>query len=163
MKMLAMKISPLLVEILPVPARRGLPLMLHVADCLLMFELSGRYDRCDIAKGVQVLKPLATSFVICNQLFSRVYILHAAIMKLFPHLVGSAWYGGGEDNCILVCNHGAGEAKAGVQEPANGEMLVVIMLLVMRLTLCLGCHPMMMDVGPAVLLAGSMCFLHDLF
>ena len=64
MKIQALKSSPLLVEILTVPARIGLPLMLHVADCLLMFELSGRYDRCDIAKCVQVLDPLAKSFVV---------------------------------------------------------------------------------------------------
>ena len=85
-------------------------------------------------------------------------MVRAAIMKLFSRLVGpswdvlvelcndnvsqvpavppvqplgSAWHGGGGDDCILICEHGAGEAKAGVEEPSNVELLVVIMLFVM--------------------------------
>ena len=45
--------------------------------------------------------------------------------------LGSSCHGGGGDDCILICEHGVGEAKAGVEEPSNVELLVVIMLFVM--------------------------------
>jgi hypothetical protein len=45
--------------------------------------------------------------------------------------LGSSWHGGGGDDSILVCEHGAVPAdncdivgaKAGVEEPGNGDLL----------------------------------------
>ena len=45
---------------------------MHVVDCVLMFKQSGRYGRWDIARDIQVLETLASSFVICNLISSRV-------------------------------------------------------------------------------------------